>query len=40
VRGGERTQGLGELWPTDQGRTRGGVVSARVLARVVTLKGK
>jgi hypothetical protein len=39
VRGGERARGLGELWPADQSRTRGGVVSARVLARVVTHLG-
>jgi hypothetical protein len=30
---------LGELWPVDHGRTRGGVVFALVLARVVTCPG-
>jgi hypothetical protein len=36
VRRGERARGLGERWRANQGRTRVRVVSARVLARVVT----
>jgi hypothetical protein len=36
---GPSARRLGELWPADQGRTRGGVVSTRVLARVVTRPG-
>jgi hypothetical protein len=34
-----RARGLGELWPADHGRTRGGIASAPVLACVVTCLG-
>jgi hypothetical protein len=36
VRGRERVRGLGEHWRADQGQTRVHVVSAQVMARVVT----
>jgi hypothetical protein len=39
VSGGEHARGLGKRWRADQGRTRVRVVSARVLARVVTRPG-